>query len=519
MHLLNVTNFDYALMAALFCLILGISYSFRRSNPSSGAFLLLEKQRLIPWVNVASMSSFGLIEFVVLSGYGAYAGIPALWVTASALALSFGLYLLKFRHAGLFVALNTRQQPPRFILICYALLMLMMVAVAIAIMVTMLKSLLGWEFGNSTLSLLGIVTVCLIIGGVVAVAYTHGLVTMISTVVLVLVVFMASAHLLPSGGLLLHLQQTALSNHLPATAFTQLKFSANLFSQFWLMLLAACLIILINPLYMLKRQHLSANVPKAVTRTYQLLILALMLLVGICALATPGAQTIIAGKKIITQQTRLDDGSMGYIVKAVPLAADDSIVQKGLVPQLSTEEVNSFDYLSAALVMIKNVFPYAAISLMLLVVLFFKSVSEGISFATILLIRGLYAPRYNKTGDDLENLWAARVCVFMLVAIVIACGLICYRFLDLYYLLGLFLLSSVPIMLNLLGLSRSWWLDLSAYGLMLLWCLGLNVPGVPSLWPLFNYPDLSAAIVCISSTVVVAYGLIYLSGILLTRRL
>lgn len=46
MHLLNISNFDYGMMAGLFLIILVISYKFRRTNTSSDNFLLMREHNL-----------------------------------------------------------------------------------------------------------------------------------------------------------------------------------------------------------------------------------------------------------------------------------------------------------------------------------------------------------------------------------------------------------------------------------------------------------------------------------------
>ena len=65
-------------MTILFGLIVAISYSFRRKNSGSSDYLMIEKHRLNGFVGYFSGASVGLIEFLVLTSYGAYLGLPAL---------------------------------------------------------------------------------------------------------------------------------------------------------------------------------------------------------------------------------------------------------------------------------------------------------------------------------------------------------------------------------------------------------------------------------------------------------
>lgn len=521
MHLLNITNFDYGMMTGLFLLILAVSYKFRRLNPTSSDFLLAKRHKIPVIVIFGSLLSIGLIEFICLSSYAAYAGLTALYLFIPLFLLSSWLFDKNSAKSPVFSTLNTARDSSlntRIILICYILFMLLAAGSAISIVVAMFKSLLGWEFGNSALSLLGITLVGLIIGGLIATVYNHSFSLIAVTLLLSIVCFLAY-NSIGGGNLTLNLQQAAINNKLPAAYFLIPELNLKFIEQAWLVFIASWLLHLINPLYILKYKKLKAMINSKNSffiRLCQMLCLIFVIWLGIFALAAPSQNAVIAGKKIITQQTRFDDGTVGYVVKAV--AGSEPTMQRGLVPTQSRDEEDSslvssaakFDFISAGMVMVYSVLPKAFVSLFILVLLFYKAITESISFATIMIIRGFYAPRYNKTGEDLENLWAARVFQFALTALSISIGLVLFKYIDIIYMLVLLFILGMPLGLNLVGLSRGWLIDLIAYLLILIAVLGVNISGIPSLFKIFYFKDILSFMTALSVFTVFYYITSYL---------
>jgi hypothetical protein len=162
------------------------------------------------------------------------------------------------------------------------------------------------------------------------------------------------------------------------------------------------------------------------------------------------------------------------------------------------------------MVVVKHSLPMAFVSLFILIGLFFKTLYESISFIVIALIRGIYAPFYNKSGDDLENLWAARVFTFAIVAVVIAVGLVLYKFYDLYFALSLLLVFAFPMALNLCGLSKSWLVDGITYLSLLITVLFINLGNVSSLLPIIKFNNLVGFVLYSTSSAVVFYLLTFI---------
>lgn len=527
MHLLNITNLDYIMMTILLGVIAIISYSFRRKNLSSGDYLVMQNHRVNPLMISLSMGGFGLIEFLLLSSYGAYSGVPALCLFIP--SFIFASYFLEnklvesssLNSIMSSAATNIHQ---RVMLVCYALFMLISASIAICAMVWILKNLLGWEFGNSTLSLLGVVLICLLIGGVISVLYNQVLVLILSSLIVAVVVVIAY-HGIGSGNLIANLHGVAIENKLPANHFTTLQLNYSALPQFWLVFVTAMLIVLINPLSRIKyvKSGTEANPKLAFSKLIQLLVLCLFVLTGVFALATPGSSSLSDGKRLVTQQTRLEDGSIGFVVRAVD--SDTPSLARGIIPKQMSDSndmepidsaQNSFDYISAAMVMVKHSLPAAFVSLFLVILLFYKSVTESLAFVNIVTIQSFYVPWFNKTGDDLENLWAARVFLFAYTAVAICIGLVFYKFFDLYYLFAVLLVLGLPLILNLLGLAKHFIVNIVAYTVIIASLLILNISNVPSLLPLIKFNDifsyLNLATLIITGYYVLSHLIIKLIG-------
>ena len=176
------------------------------------------------------------------------------------------------------------------------------------------------------------------------------------------------------------------------------------------------------------------------------------------------------------------------------------------------------DFISAAMVMVKHSLPAAFVSLFLVILLFYKSVTESLAFVNIVTIRCFYAPLFNKSGEDLENLWAARVFLFAYTAVAICIGLVFYKFFDLYYLFSLLVILGLPIILNLLGLGKYFVVDVIAYAAIIISLLVLNISNVPTLVPLIKFNDIFNYLGLMSLVITGYYVLCYLMVKLIGRN-
>lgn len=523
MYLLNISNFDYVMMTVLFGSIFICAYKFRRNNWSSHDFLFGRQNLHIPFS--LSLVSFGLIEFTILGSYGAYGGLIGILLGLPVFVI---LEIIAGKQIGNDSLLGGLMKPAYYrqriiILMTYVIIMLLASGVAIAIIVSLLKSLLGWEFANSTLSLIAIVAVCLLLGGAAGLAYGKVIVLFVSGVILAAVIAI-SYHNIGYGQLISNLHQAALDNRLPINFFTAINQHSNLFMSSWLIVLVGLSFIVINPFAYMPESMAGQTKVSVLKGILKLVLIAVMTFTGILALATPNKQPVIAGKKIVTVQTRLDNGELGYLVRAVP--GNQVTLQRGIIPVRATDSDDetlgnqasgNFDFTSASLIIVKKAIPYAFVSLFLIILLFFKTVSDNILFATLIIIQGLYAPKFNKSGEELENLWAARVFMFALFVIAICVGLVLFKFFNLYYMLALLLIFSLPIALTILFGSGKWLFDFIIYLVLLVMVLTANVADTPSLLPLIKFNSLADMVAKISMVggllfIILQLPVKYLSG-------
>lgn len=525
MYLLNITNIDYVMMTILFGAIFASAYYFRRKNRSSNDFLLGASTNWITYFSGAI--GLGIIEFILLSSYGAYAGLSGLLLFILIYIISEFIFAGKLRDSNLFSLLKDGRFDSGSVVIitAYAIIMLLVAGTGIAIMVSMLKSLLGWEFANSTLSLIAIAAVCLILGGYAGLAYSKVLASAIQ-LLLLFVVIVISYKNIGFGNLLTNLQSVATDNKLATNVFTSIPAMPNLGLQVWLLIIGSLVFVVINPFAYVER-NLNQNVGLSfTTKIIRLALVLIVILSGIFALATPNKLPEISGKKIVTTQTRFDNGELGYVVRAVPGSA--ATLQRGIIPVKAAEDDDqtlnnsaqgNFDYISAALVVVKKALPFAFVPLFVIVLFFFKSVSDSVLFATLAIINGLYAPRFNKSGEDLENLWAARVFMFALFVIAICIGLVLFKFFSFYYMFALLVISAMPIACSLLiNKSSNWLIDLIIYILIVFLLLVANVSGAPSLLPLIKYANLSDMVAKVTLSIGVIYFLLrFISGLLVKK--
>jgi hypothetical protein len=364
-----------------------------------------------------------------------------------------------------------------------------------------------------------------LVGGVVSVFYNQILVLILSSLIVAVVVIIAY-HGIDNGNLITNLHNVATENKLSANHFTTLQLNYSMLPQLWLVFITAMLMVLINPLNRIKyvKSGKEAKSRLVFSKLIQLLILCLFVLTGIFALATPGGSSSLSdGKRLVTQQTRLEDGSIGFVVRAVD--SDTPSLARGIIPkQMSNSNdmepidsaQNSFDYISAAMVMVKHSLPAAFVSLFLVILLFYKSVTESLAFVNIVTIQSFYVPLFNKTGEDLENLWAARVFLFAYTAVAICIGLVFYKFFDLYYLFAVLLVLGLPLILNLFGLGKHFIVNIVAYIVIIGSLLILNISNVPSLLPLIKFKDifsyLNLATLIITGYYVLSHLIIKLIG-------
>ena len=518
MYLFNITNIDYAVMIIMFGCFALIAYYFRRKNSTSQKFLLGSSYSGSSLSILISQLGIGLPEFILFSSIGAIFGLSAFFIM---LGSYFIIHILinQFMQKDFWQTIASPAKSnfhQRILSIYYIVFLLLISATAIVTIVIIFKGLIAWNFGNSTLSLMVLVGVCMIIGGFAGVFYGQIIASILTTVILFVLVMLAINHVGLSN-VLPNLQSIATTQKHPINYFTSLTFNLNNITYILLALFSAVVVILANP-WTMQTQTIKNCKPTIAKQMIKLLIklfvIALSIAIGVIALATPMQKIVTIDGSIITTPTRLEDGTLGYVVK---LVKDDGITHKAdeaissIIPINTTlatndglhytmdEEHNAdYDYASSAVTLIKNLVTYAFIPLVLLINLFYRSISETISFAVVISINNIYSPYYNKSKEDLENLWAARVFMFMYFFIIIAIGLVLFKFFNYDYILGLLVIFAIPLVTNLLFKPNAIGLLLSLIiGILAL--LTLNIESVPSLVEMVNYSSWWNFVVIIAS--------------------
>ncbi|MDD3266948.1 MAG: hypothetical protein PHC75_07215 [Burkholderiales bacterium] len=508
MGLLNFTNFDYVAMTFVFGALAAISYFFRRKNPDSKSFLSANNYVIGNGIVFLMLTSVGVLEFSIFSSLGALYGIGVSILIVVAYLLINILPFDKLSKLRLslndLLLQNKSTVEQRVFYAAYSIFMLLVSALAILTAVGFLKTWLGWEFGNSALSLLFVLAVCLLVGGFAAIIYSQAIFSIVILIILITAVFL-SVHVIGMEGVIHNLQKVAIDNNNAKDFY--FKFDGIGITQVLLMLISIMVIYIARPLNLLislKNNKTSIFRTSSLIRT---IIIALSLATGVLALATPKYSNLPEGTKIVSQPTRLEDGSMGITVKVVP--SDTVAHGHGIVPQSMdfsgsfadrftalTNDDTSYNYLESGFALIKHNILYASIGLLLLVILLYKTMVDSISFITLLIIGGFYAPYHNKTGEEYENLWASRVFMFTILAISLTIGLVFYKFFDFNYLSGIIVMFAIPVLSYILGLR----LTIITYIINILFIscglLLLDIKGVPSLIHEFNFTSWWDFVLC-----------------------
>ncbi|MEN9945872.1 MAG: hypothetical protein RLZZ293_258 [Pseudomonadota bacterium] len=443
MYLLNITNNDYIILTLVFGIVAITAYWFRRNNGSATDFFLATKTKPKHYLIYLSWLNFGFIELIFLAAYGAYAGISAvIGLGLAYIIISFICDKLISAHR-LFSPLakeGISSLNQQVILIIYAVFLLLACSVMIGLMVWCLKSLLGWQFGNSSLSLLAVVIISLLVGGSIGLFYNQLISLLISLTIILICLTSAYFHLGSYQHIVTNLTQVALSNGLSSHWFSWWQIGLLPWWKLVIMLILILFIKLIHPLALFRAESWLATTisptAKLIINGGQLLIILLMVSLGIIALATPSKIKLQAGQQIVTEQTRMNDGGLAYVVRSINNSGLSH--QRGLIPQqidtnnsVEANNLPSYDYLSASLVTIKNYLPMAYVLLTLIILSFFSSISEILFFITLITIRGFYIPYFKKTNLAEEELWATRVFLFTYAVVGLSLGLVLYRWVNL----------------------------------------------------------------------------------------
>lgn len=503
MFILNLNNIDYTLMTAVFGIIALISYYFRRKNAHSKDFLVLANYHPSSLKLIFSYASIGLPEFMILAALTAAFGFFALYLFIPLYILLNFIFNFRLVRTNVFTYLidgAKSSRDTRGFYITYAIFLLLFASVALALMVGLFKLLLGWEFANTSLSMIAVVGICMLIGGAVSIVYNQIFVFLI-TVVILIVTVVSSAYSFSITDVVNNLHIVAKNNNLNINYFTSF-FAVHHWYEYTIGLLLMLAIMLASPLNIIKSYKLTSvnsnDKNLKIAQFLQLIVMVLVMLGGIYALAMPLQSNVIKGSKVVTQQTRLSDGSLGYIIRSVD--SNTPSMDRGIVPRQSAISTNSqltvaednqeFDYTSTIFALIKHFLPYGFVLIGVIVLLFYKTISDTISFVTVLSINGFYAPYYNKTREDYENTWAAKVFMFMYFFVIACIGFLLYRYLDIYYMFAVVILFAIPAICSIMGLGVVWWANIIMLAIVVACFASASIAGSSMLLSIFKYDSI-----------------------------
>lgn len=435
MYLMALNNLDYIFITAFLGVIMLIAYLFRHQNSTSAKFLFLpEKLAAQP-----RLFNFGIIEFILAGMAGSLIGLPGFYYVVFALVISYAFQAKLNHELNLFsgydfndyLRLKLGKRIAIFSAVWQVLLFISLSMLAILLTFFSCQSLLGWNFVNSVLGIVGVTVVAILTGGVQSVYYNR-----IVKALFVLLLILASSFMAfhQFGGLAAigaNLQNLALKQGYSPDYYLGLHFKGiqSSFSPLYLQLFLIGIIGLgllrvngtgNNKLYPTK--PLISLIGKAV-------VLFILIIPGLLAVATSVSGNNLAdGRKIVTVQAQMPDGQMAYVVKAVNGNAtvnQNSGIIKGIIPPLINQdtgvvEINKYDYKLANLVGIRYYLPknVGGLLVVLLIAAFMLALSEYFILSAKVVVKDIFTPWgiIEKYGD-LGKLWTAKLTILSLAAL------------------------------------------------------------------------------------------------------
>lgn len=426
MYLMSITNLDYVWITIYFALIAIVAYLFRRKNATSNDFLF-SVSKVDEYL--LYFGTFGVIEIVLGGVAGSQVGISAMYMVALVIFIATFLCRRVCCHYYIsdgvtnfndYIHNQLGKTTGVVVAILNILLLLGLIVITICLTFKLLQSLLGWNFVNSVVGVMGLTIIYMIIGGILGMKYNK--IIQMGTVILVfvLVAVLALFHLGGFGGLSDNLTNLAKNQGKVADFYTTLQFNSAKMADFILVLIGLGGFYLLN--FTLTKENddeVCGGSAFGVIAKFMLLII--LILPGLLAIGTKVVGNNINGKEIVTIQAQLPDGQTGYIVKAVDSANPDLNMVPGILPPMinpvtSIAEKNSYNYDLASVVVFRH---YLPVPLQFLIVLalfaaFMLSISSYISNSCCILLRNVLLPysliaRYGDVGE----IWAIRISILL----------------------------------------------------------------------------------------------------------
>lgn len=455
---MSINNLDYVWITLFFSITGICAYLFRNKNKTGNDFLFAKTK--IDNITLY-VGGFGILEIVLANLSASKIGFSTWYIT---LIVGFIVVLLlanilkkryQMSSVSNFNAYLYKQLGPQTANVTASMSVLLFLGLAIiaeCITFKLLHALLGWNFVNSIIGVMGLVLIYLIIGGVASFRYNSLVQASIIILTILLVAAFVVFELDGIATLTSNLSNLALLNNHVADFYTMPHLMGNdTLNGFILFLIGFGGLYVIN--YSLENNDSSMSKSLS-TRAYGsfftiILLAAVLILPGVFAISTKMPHKTLNGKEIVTIQAQLADGQTGYIVKAIDSNSPQINKEPGLIPPLIDTKTgitikNSYDYDLASVVTFRQYLPKELEFLLVLLVLagFMLSFANYILQASRIILENIIIPNkiFEKYGDKRE-IWVIRVSLVAIAILVTGVA----EFYAPYFVFtqGLYILSAV----------------------------------------------------------------------------
>ena len=459
MFLMSISIVAYVAITILLAIFFVSSYVYRKGNTTCDSFLGIGCSPRHPIVG----GHFGLLEFVLLTMLGVLFGFSGFYYVAIAVIITQLIWMrydTKTNNCTFASFVHEKSNLTLSIIVSVYQLFayLALISFTMMTMAKIFQSLLGWNFVNSVIGISGFTIVYILIGGYKAVRINK----LISYIIFfsISIIFLAfvgfNTHwfldIFANLSKLSHLQNYPLNHYLVFNCETN-----------WLGIIALLTVglvglqILYNKVSAVKRSQLHL-----LGLFIKLIAIFSVVLTGITTLGTNVGSKTINGHQIVTYQTGLANGELGYVVKMVNDNESNVKPVLGILPPLLNDktnliESNTYNYVLSGIVAMQHYLPNELKFLIILAImsLFIASISQYLLHSSRVLVRDIVRPlglfnQYEDTG----KLWMARVMIPIMVflGLVISYFLLShYDLLNFFYLFLIIFIAPLFIVLTLLS--------------------------------------------------------------------
>jgi Na+/proline symporter len=464
MYLMSLNNVDYIILTIFFALIFLVAYLYRHKNTNSRdlLFALPQYEQLL-----SCHGNLGILELVLAGIAGATLGLNSVYYIWLALIISFVIQAkLTAAYASIATTNFTDYIRHQFgsitgcvVAIMNVVLLFLLATLTIILSFKILQSLLGWNFINSIIGVLGITLVYLLTGGSQAVYYNRIIQGVVILGSFILVAGLGIAKIGGISNLVANLSQLGASQGLGTSYYLYLTKPTYLLLGLVLAISGIGGVTLLN--FTSPPVSAGGSTFKSAISLSKFLIALIVVLPGVIAIATPVTANKTSGNKIVTIEAQMADGQTAYIVKALDTSSKPDNSIPGIIPPLINPVTNlvmpnSYDYTLANIIAFRHYLPRQALVIVVVMVLaaFMYSLAGYLIWATRIILGNILVP-YNwlQPYGEVGKLWASRgiIIVFGVLATVTAAFILPHY--NLLTLIGLILAVLIAPLLALLVVS------------------------------------------------------------------